>query len=105
LARFLKISFLHCCAPDIHPAIGILRIDLRDSFEGCRRTAEIALQKQTYSIVVPALPVFSFQDAGLSRLCAAGGNSQCDLVFSKGHDGYIGNDLYVSGNVLRRPVE
>src|ERR1019366_7079243 len=52
-----NVAFLQGGASDVHPAIGILGIDLGDLFERSLRRFQIALQQQPDAVIVPALPV------------------------------------------------
>src|ERR1700728_3471625 len=58
------VALLQGRTPDVDPAVGILRISFGDFFEGGLRSFQIALQKQTDAVIVPALPVF-FRKLGL----------------------------------------
>src|ERR1700730_19035916 len=52
------IALLQCCASDVDPAVWILGIDLGNFFESCLCRFQIALQEQSNTVIVPALPVF-----------------------------------------------
>ncbi len=47
-----KVLFLQGGASDVHPAVGILRIDLGDFFEGRLRGFQIALQHDSENEVL-----------------------------------------------------
>ena len=88
-------------AADIHPAVGILRIGLRDFLERRGRALQIALQKQPDAVIVPPRPIF-FRSNCVSA--AAPGLSlaapQIDLrVFGNGDDRQVGNFLQLAGNL------
>ena len=52
----VHIAFLNLRARDVHPPIGISRIDPRHFIKcGCR-ALEIALQQQANPVIVPSLP-------------------------------------------------
>ena len=52
----VHVAFLNLRARDVHPPIGVTRIDLRHFFKRRRRALKIALQQQADPVIVPSLP-------------------------------------------------
>ena len=61
-AGTIHVTFLHRGASDIHPAVGILGINLCHFLERRLRAFQITLQQQTNPVIVPALPVVCLQN-------------------------------------------
>src|SRR5207253_8215173 len=55
LLGFFHVALLNLRSRDIHPAISILRLHLRNFQEGRFRSLQVSLKQQTYTVVVPTL--------------------------------------------------
>ena len=86
-----EVTFLNKGAGDVHPAVGVLGINLRHQFERPRRALQIALQEQPDAVIIPAAAVIGIElDHLLERL--AGGGFHRDR-----HGGGVGDSSSTPG--------
>ena len=94
--RGIRVPFLHPRAGDIHPPVGVFRIELRDRSKGALGSLQVALQEQSDPIVVPALAVLGIERQRLGerrRIILHQGRHHGDghTVLLDHHDGQIRN--------------
>ncbi len=96
------IAFLHQGAADVHPAVGILRIDVCD-FLKCRFGAlQVTLQEKSDAVIIPARPVFLGElDRRRRRGSLSRKNGQRFRVFRDGDDRQIRCCFRVAGDRCR----
>ena len=82
---------------------GLLRIRLGDLLESSAAPFQIALQQQTDSVIVPALPFFFASNRlRLGRWGVVGNDRKSHFVFRNRDDRQVGNLLLLRGNAVQR---
>src|SRR2546429_2117202 len=105
-ARARGVAFLQKHAADVGPAVGILGVGHGDFFESGGGAFQIALQKETDAVIIPASPFFPDADRHrLWRWRIARENAHGLGVLGKDGDGKIGNRFYIAGHVRSVPSE
>src|SRR5215467_3468805 len=103
LAGALHVAFLDGAASDIDPTVGIIGIGFSDFLECGSCGLQIALQKESDTVVVPALPFF-FANDGLRGFGgrAARNNGKRDLILGNRDDRQIRNLLFFRRDSAQR---
>src|SRR5580765_9013749 len=104
--RRIHVALLHRSAPKVDPAIRILRIDFGDFEKRNLRGFQIALQKESYAVIVPALPVFWLEiDLWRGGSRSHRGHGERDLIFGERDDRHVRNFFLLCRDASQRRIE